>query len=446
MNHHCRSWLLFLAIGMLTFPEAVSAQQARTPNSRRPYGSVSHQGDLEQILKDNLERLKDLETLHDMVKRFGRNSNLLRENPLNDEIRKRLENEGGDFDLNDPKNKKWVGELLDQVRDKMGKDKDFRDNMKKQFPDIDNKQFDRFKKLLPADKQQANPLPNNGKMPPGTQPPIGGMQPRPNPPAQPMPEPEPERDFNKTIRDWLDRAEGWEGVGELFRDSPTIREAVDDLTLSLLNAEGSNSPHWLDHLGSMADYADKGSRLFDGFGGLGNIPTPSMPKVNMPNVSVGMPSFKLPSLGAPSPGAGGGFGFGMVLVWIAGVVIVALVVWQLWQRYANPPAPKESLGWHLGPWPVNPGRVATRPELIQAFEYLSLLVLGRAARTWNHLDIATSMGGDATGGSAEQRAAAHQLASLYEQARYAPGAEPFSSDALAAARRNLCFLAGVAAA
>jgi hypothetical protein len=108
--------------------------------------------------------------------------------------------------------------------------------------------------------------------------------------------------------------------------------------------------------------------------------------------------------------------------------------------------------WKLGPWPVQPTAVRTREELIRAFEYLSLLRLGPAARHWHHLAIASGLGrlsGDAvtaTGWgytSAERRQAALQLASLYERARYAPPGEPLPEAALATARRDLCLLAGV---
>jgi hypothetical protein len=42
--------------------------------------------------------------------------------------------------------------------------------------------------------------------------------------------------------------------------------------------------------------------------------------------------------------------------------------------------------------------------------------------------------------------AATELARLYEQARYAPQDDTLSAEDLAAARRDLCFLAGVGAA
>jgi hypothetical protein len=97
----------------------------------------------------------------------------------------------------------------------------------------------------------------------------------------------------------------------------------------------------------------------------------------------------------------------------------------------------------LGPWPVDPTHVRTPAELIQAFEYLSLLRLGPDARSWNHRAIAAHLGARS---SEDQRwrLAAEELASLYERARYAPAVDSLPADALVCARRDLCLLAGVA--
>jgi hypothetical protein len=97
--------------------------------------------------------------------------------------------------------------------------------------------------------------------------------------------------------------------------------------------------------------------------------------------------------------------------------------------------------WKLGPWPVDPAAVATREELVRAFDYLALLRLGPTARSWNHLEIAARLGAEG-----RRRTPATRLALLYEQARYAPPGEPVSEADLAAARRHLCLMAGVPAA
>jgi hypothetical protein len=100
----------------------------------------------------------------------------------------------------------------------------------------------------------------------------------------------------------------------------------------------------------------------------------------------------------------------------------------------------------LGPWPVNPATVSTREQLVQAFEYLSMLRLGPAARHQNHHQIAEGLSVEETDSWAPRHQAAEHLAAVYEQARYAPIGDSLLEADLAAARRELCFLAGVSGA
>jgi hypothetical protein len=103
---------------------------------------------------------------------------------------------------------------------------------------------------------------------------------------------------------------------------------------------------------------------------------------------------------------------------------------------------REQGAWQVGPWPIDPAKIASREDVVRTFEHLSLLHCGYEARAWNHLAIASELGGDAQ----ERRQAARQLAACYEQARYAPANEAMPAESIAAARRELCFLAGVASA
>lgn len=139
------------------------------------------------------------------------------------------------------------------------------------------------------------------------------------------------------------------------------------------------------------------------------------------------------------------------------LVLLGVVFWKTLRR-TSATGLSGTAAWRLGPWPVQPSAVQTREELIRAFEYLSILLLGPAARHWHHWAIASNLGESASpsgarfkrtatsrlsDGSAERRRAAEQLASLYERARYAPPSEPLPEAALATARRDLCLLAGV---
>jgi hypothetical protein len=128
-----------------------------------------------------------------------------------------------------------------------------------------------------------------------------------------------------------------------------------------------------------------------------------------------------------------------VVIWIAIGIVAVAAVWKLLADRRAARTAAGLSGWRLGPWPVDPAQVTTREELIRAFEYLSLLRFGRAARSWNHRAIAGRWGDQ----SAE---AAQHLATLYEKARYAPPADPLPDDAVRDARRDLCLLAGVATA
>jgi hypothetical protein len=118
-------------------------------------------------------------------------------------------------------------------------------------------------------------------------------------------------------------------------------------------------------------------------------------------------------------------------------IIACALVWKLLTERRAALAASGLSAWRLGPWPVDPAQVSTREELIRAFEYLSLLRFGRAARSWNHRAIEKRL-------SAQSQEAAQHLAILYERARYAPPADPLAEDEVREARRDLCLLAGVA--
>jgi hypothetical protein len=175
--------------------------------------------------------------------------------------------------------------------------------------------------------------------------------------------------------------------------------------------------------------------------------------------------FKLPDLGlskgwggsssftpppAPSGGSSlsnfGGFNGGTAGSWLPVVILMVLaalglVLWWLWPKLVarGEAGPRPLPG--LGPWPVDPRRIADREALVKAFEYLSVLVCGGGARVWNHVTIAAAL--ERTVPQAE--ALAGPLARLYAVARYTPADEPLPPGAVAEARGYLCDLAGVSA-
>lgn len=167
-----------------------------------------------------------------------------------------------------------------------------------------------------------------------------------------------------------------------------------------------------------------------------NAPIPSLPGMS------GLPS--APSARAASSADGEGWGPGVMA--LLALAVFLMLVWKMagWSRAQAERAAAEA--WRLGAWPVAPDAVSSRDELIRAFEYLALLCLGPSASTCHHHELANRLADRQPEDSARRRQAADRLADLYEQARYAPRAEPLSPDELSDARHALCFLAGVTAA
>jgi hypothetical protein len=128
------------------------------------------------------------------------------------------------------------------------------------------------------------------------------------------------------------------------------------------------------------------------------------------------------------------------------LAVLLLLFWKLggWSKLQTGRAANGA--WQLGPWPVRPGAVSTRQDLVRAFEYLALLSLGRDASTCHHRELAARLAGRDDMDDARRRQAADLLAWLYEQARYAPAEESLSAEEMTEARHALCFLAGVPAA
>jgi hypothetical protein len=441
MKHWDRLGLVLTAAALLGAPTAALAQPRSRPGpSHRAYIPIAPAGDLEQILKDNLDRVRGLNDMRDILEQLRKNSDLLKGSGFEDFL-KGLDGNGAGLDPNDPKTRK----MFQDVWDRLNKDPELRDKVQKNLS-LDPKKFQEL-----AD--QARKELANDQRPEGEPAVPGKPQPAPEAPTPPAAEdispPDNDHDFAQTLKNWLERAENWGRVGEMLRDSPAFQKAVNDLSLNFLNQEGGTlhlDGGMLNRVGDVADLAGRGFDMVDrGWSSFGNLPMPSLPSVRLPNLSLGrFPSFGMPSVGAPG---GGGAGLGTALLWVVLAAALGLILWQVLARVSLRQAGKQAgAGWRLGPWPVDPAQVTTRQELIQAFEYVSLLLLGPAVRTWNHREIAAGLADEAAGGSSGKRAAADRLAALYEVARYAPEEGPLAGEALAQARRHLCYLAGVAAA
>lgn len=224
-------------------------------------------------------------------------------------------------------------------------------------------------------------------------------------------------------------------LGDMLRDSPAWREGLKDFENFLSGQEGNfdfpGPGKWNLPLPKKLNID-----LGQSWEKIKNLSLPQLPSVHlpMPDLGIGNPlaGLKLPSF--PS----GSLAISQALVWVLVAIGLVLVVRQMVRRVGK--AGQAISGWRLGPWPVDPARISNRAELIAAFEHLALLCVGRQARTWNHHAI-----GEELSKNEERRRAALELAALYEWARYAPEPDELSDQALATARRDLCFLAGVAA-
>jgi len=256
-------------------------------------------------------------------------------------------------------------------------------------------------------------------------------------------------------RKLTDMAEKFQDSHSSLGDSPTLQRA-----LRSLNRVGGDGDRW-------GDFGKNGDRIASSLPDLGRFVRldklrpegglslfknrdwlPSMSGFRWPGGS--LPSVKLggfsggPSFGPPSisPGGASSSGTGMVLVWVIALAALGLAAWKILGSAKKRITSAPSSGWRLGRWPVQPAAIRTREDLIKAFDYLSLLQLGQAARHWNHRQIAVGLGSKQD--EERDRAATH-LAGVYEQARYAPISDDLPDAELAAARRHLCQLAGVSA-
>lgn len=236
-----------------------------------------------------------------------------------------------------------------------------------------------------------------------------------------------------------------------FGDAPALREALRNLkNISSDNGfSGWNLPRPGDGWGEKLNRMGRDLLPRDVWNRLklpapAKISLPNLPRLNMPKVNIpwsGMPSVGTPSLQPPplpsSLGNQSGF------LWLVVALAAGLAAWLLYRRYGPRFTGRKT---DTGPvpvrWPMPLEALATRADVIRAFECLSLARLGVEVRSWNHRAIAAGLGGE----HEDQRQAAGQLADLYEQARYAPGAEPLPDESLQNARRSFSFLAGVSAA
>jgi hypothetical protein len=231
---------------------------------------------------------------------------------------------------------------------------------------------------------------------------------------------------NSNLQDWLGQ-------------SPAFQKGLADLK-TLVNLDKKPSSWGLDQLPEHLRFTDnlKLGMSDSFFDKLKNFSLPEAPKVRLPRIN--LPGWNLPSVPLPNLGAPGRINLGATLLWAAVILVGVVLTWHI----AKNPAPRAQVRAApaaLGPWPVDPVRVATRGQLIQAFDYLAVLLLGTEVRSWNHRAVARKLAA-----ATDLRPEVEELTLLYEQARYTDGADALSAHDQSAVRRSLRLLTGVARA
>jgi hypothetical protein len=441
MDKRCWLWLL---LALLFSPGTATAQLSR--HAPPPSGKESHHqlpGELDldsaqEMMTKRLRELRELHQLQDQVQellkdeQFRKQIEKLSKSDLQQMREKLLKGEGLSQDP------KW-NKLLEQARARQKLNLDI---LRRWAERAERKQpSSESGEMTPDNAAKATPTPP-------TSPPLGPSSP---PPSQPTPsEPSPSMidrlqeetttwlmenlaglsgDMLQSLTEMADK-QGNTALAEMLRSVPQSDFSglnVSDHPLVPALRQGTLSRY----LSNAGDFFQRQSGVWDKLGSLFNkAPLPSLPNVGRPSVSMRTPST------AESDG------------WLPVVLcllMLGLIVLFICKRGFGP---KDQAGsgadaeWRLGSWPVPPGAVSTRQDVIRAFEYLALLCFGPAAAACHHRQLAERLASD----NPNRRQAAEMLAWLYEQARYAPAGEALSQEQLSDARHALCSLAGVTSA
>jgi len=389
----------------LTLVLAVAFTEVHGQESGSRYVPFPFEGNFEALFKARLQSAKRDAPLHDLLTQIQQNPQKFNLNPAT------LKG----LDLENPA----LREMLRNMADKHFNGE--------KFTPLDlaglQKVLDNKGQHLPT---SLPPLPKESLTPPHFSPNPGEPNKLPKPPDL----------LDRWIRDLAQQAQNTP-LGDWLSDSPAFNKGIGDLK-ALVNLENTSQWGWgLDNLPDHLRLADKLDwRLSEGFWSrLPDVSLPDLPRVNLPEVHLGewfLPSVSLPNVDAPA-----GVKIGETLLWAVVIVIGLVLFWQIVSKHQFQ-WPNQTSTKTLGSWPVDPAHVATRSQLIEAFDYLALLKLGQKARSWNHRAIARQLVAATSNTSAVE-----ELTGLYEQARYTIGPDPLSPSDQSAARRHLCLLAGV---
>lgn len=442
MNKRCWSGLLLIAVVLLALPPTAMAQLERLSGTLYPPPQQSHHDlpglDLEHPQEMMAQRLRELHELHqlqDQVQGLLKDPNFLKDMPQVSEAQLRQLYE-----------KMLRGERLGQNRDW----ETFLDQAKSRHK-LDQKQIDLLRRWAERAEHKQPSSSESGLLtgrspivpPPPSSLPSQLPSATPSLPSMDRPDPSPLDRMQEETTKWMmehlddvggDVLEALTEVGATNEGAPLAQLLRD------LQQGDFSGMHVSEQAMGLSSYLPKmGEFLHQQRGAWEEVrsifraaPVPSLP------------NFGKSSASAPASAASDGDGWMPALLSLLMLGLIVLLMCRMAARSQAQAGSSEAEAWRLGSWPVAPNAVATRQDVIRAFEYLALLCLGPSAGTCHHRQLAERLAEQDSGNPARRQAAA-MLACFYEQARYAPADESLSQEELSDARHALCYLAGVTA-
>jgi hypothetical protein len=295
---------------------------------------------------------------------------------------------------------------------------------------------------LPKNMELPKQLPQPPQITPKSIDAGNGLQPPGNSPSQGMVQPKSGSEQYKKVAGW------WENNLGSLKETPGVQQILAEM---IQGASREGDASWLNQAFKGMD-PSKGmdsqtlSKIGESFG---NAQPPNLPDLGLSSLGDGwgksIGNWAAPNINAPSsmnmPGFTGVSGGGSTgaLVGFVVVAMLGIALWWLWPMWKRGSQTDPQALPGLGPWPVNPRKIADRETLIKAFEYLSVLLCGQPAMNWNHVTIAQQL----LERVPNSAGIADQLAQVYAIARYTPQDQPLPDKVIQEARTYLCQLAGV---
>jgi hypothetical protein len=387
MNAWTRCWL---CLAWLAVAAPALAQSLPNDSDRREYRAFDIDKDAADIIKKRLQIEKDLGPLKELVKQVladpkNRNPDLVKQlqgMKLDEKLKQAFQEMLG----NDPALKNDLREWIKKTNDG------------KQPPETAQSLKD-LDQIL-ADSKKPTTIPGLVKQ---------------TPDITRDKDIKPDETTSKSLENAMKNFETSQ-LGDWLRGSPAWQQAIRDLRTSMDNPQASK---WKlgDWSGKLLTRDGKAWKLGEAtLERLKNMPRPDLEHWNLKLSLPGLGNIPTPSLGPPALPRFSAPSLSTGATWLLLAVLCLLVGWQL-MRWSKRSAVEFDPRVSLGPWPVKPNEVATRSDLVKAFDYLAILTLGLDAKCWNHQAIARRWCANAP----HYAPMAAALAGLYEQARYTDG-------------------------